>query len=55
MRDTEREVEPQAEAEAGSLQGPDAGLNPRTPGSRPEPNTDTQPLSHPSAPQILLV
>ena len=26
------------------------GLNPRTPGSRPEPKTDTQPLSHPGVP-----
>ena len=25
---------------------PDAGLNPRTPRSRPEPKADTQPLSH---------
>ena len=29
---------------------PDAGLNPRTPGSRPEPKADAQPLSHPGAP-----
>ena len=27
--------------------GPDVGLNPRTSGSRPEPNVDAQPLSHP--------
>ena len=29
---------------------PNVGLNPRTPGSRPEPKADTQPLSHPGAP-----
>ena len=28
---------------------PDAGLNPRTPGSWPEPKADAQPLSHPAA------
>ena len=28
---------------------PDAGLDPRTPGSQPEPKADTQPLSHPGA------
>ena len=26
------------------------GLDPRTPGSRPEPKADTQPLSHPGIP-----
>ena len=49
MRDTEREAETQAEGEAGSLWGPDLGLDPRTPGSLPEPKADTQPLGHPSA------
>ena len=29
---------------------PDAGLNPRTPGSCPELKADAQPLSHPGAP-----
>ena len=29
---------------------PDAGLDPRTPGSRPEPKADAQPLSYPGAP-----
>ena len=33
-----------------SYREPDAGLNPRTPGSRPEPKADAQPLSHPGAP-----
>ena len=47
MRDTQREAETQAEGEAGSMQGPEAALDPRTPGSRPEPKADAQLLSHP--------
>ena len=37
MRDTEREreAETQAEGGAGSMQEPDVGLDPRSPGSRP--------------------
>ena len=43
--DTERERgQREKQAPCGE---PDAVLNPRTPGSRPEPKTDTQPLSHP--------
>ena len=36
MRDTQRErkAETQAEGEAGSMQEPDVGLNPRSPESR---------------------
>ena len=53
MRDTKREAETKAEGEAGSLQGePDAGLDPRIPGSQPEPKADTQPLSHPGVPHL---
>ena len=37
MRDTEREAETQAEGEAGSMQEPDMGLDPGSPGSRPGP------------------
>lgn len=33
MGDTQREAETQAEGEAGSLQKPDVGLDPRTLGS----------------------
>ena len=29
---------------------PDAGLDPRTPGSHTEPKADTQPLRHPGVP-----
>ena len=35
-----------------SEQEPDVGLDPRTPGSWPNPREDTQPLSHPGAPMI---
>ena len=31
---------------------PDAGLDPRTLGSHPEPKADAQPLSHPGIPTI---
>ena len=51
MRDTEREAGTQAEGEAGSPQEPDAGLDPRTPGSHPEPKADAQPLSLPGVPR----
>ena len=30
---------------------PDVGLDPRTPGSGPEPKADTQPLSQPGVPE----
>ena len=34
---------------------PDVGLHPGTPGSRPEPKTDAQPLSHPGALSLSLM
>ena len=44
MRDTEREKQvPYGE--------PNVGLDPRTPGSRPEPEADAQLLSHPGIPK----
>ena len=43
MRDTQREA-PYREH--------DAGLDPRTPGSLPEPKADAQPLSHPGVPKL---
>ena len=55
MRDTEREKERQRhrEREKQALcREPDAGLDPRIPGSRPEPKADAQPLSHPGDPGI---
>ena len=36
----ERDAETQEEGEAGSMQGADAVLDPRTPGSRPGPKAD---------------
>ena len=33
---------------------PDAGLDPRTPGSHPEPKADVQPLSHPGISEKIL-
>ena len=52
MRDTHREAETETEGEADFLWEPDAGLNPRTPGSRSEPKADAQPLSHQGIPNI---
>ena len=50
-----REAETQAEGEAGSLQKPDVGLDPRTLGSWPEPKADAQPLSHPGSLKIVIL
>ena len=33
---------------------PDVRLDPRTPGSQPEPKADAQPLSHPGIPRELI-
>ena len=48
------EIEGQKEGEAGSSlsREPEAGLDPRTPGSGPEPKADAQALSHPGAPVV---
>ena len=51
-RHTEGMAETWAEGEAGSMQGNDVGLNPRTPGSHTEPKANTQPLSHPGGPKL---
>ena len=45
-----RERQKEKQAPCGE---PDAQLNPRTPGSRPELKTDTQALSHPGALDIV--
>ena len=50
MRETERETETQAKGEAGSLQEPDAGLDPRSPGSHPGPKADAPPGEPPRCP-----
>ena len=50
MRDTERERQRHRQREKQTpCEEPDWGLHPRTPGSRPEPKADTQPLSNPGA------
>ena len=53
MRDTERGRDRQREKQAPCGE-PDAGLNPRIPGSQPELKADAQPLSHSGAPETVL-
>ena len=59
IRDTQREAETQAEGEAGSLQEPDGGLDPRTPGSWPKPKADrcstTEPPGRPQNDDFIAV
>ena len=51
VTEREREAETQAEGEAGSMhREPDVGFDPGSPGSRPVPKADGQPLSHPDIP-----
>ena len=52
-RDTQRQRHKQREKKA-PCGGTNVGLDPRTPGSRPEPKTDAQPLSHPGVPNEFL-
>ena len=47
MRDTQRNRQKEKQA---PCRKPDVGLDLGTPGSRPEPKADTQPLSHPGVP-----
>ena len=50
MRDTQRERQRYRQREKQTpCRELDAGLDPRTPESYPEPKTDAQPLSHPGA------
>ena len=49
MRDRERQRHRQWEKQAPCRE-PDAGLDPETPGSRPEPKADAQQLSHTGVP-----
>ena len=56
MRDREREREKQRHRQRekqAPCRAPDAGIDPWTPGSHPEPKADAQPLSHPGVPQEL--
>ena len=49
MRDRERQRCRQRDKQASCWE-PDTGLDPRTPGSCPEPKADAQPLNHPGVP-----
>ena len=49
MKERERQRHRQREKQA-PFREPDVGLDPTTPGSRPEPKADAQPLSHPGIP-----
>ena len=60
MRDRERERERERQRhrqkeKQSPCRKPDAALDPRTPGSYPEPKADAQPLSHPGAYPTLLL
>ena len=53
MRDTERERQRHRKREKQApCREHDAGLDPLTPGSYPEPKADAQPLSHPGIPSL---
>ena len=55
MRDTERERQRHRQREKQApRREPDVGLDPGTPGSRAEPKADTQLLSRPSVPIVLV-
>ena len=55
MRDTHRERQRHRQREKQAPCGdPDAGLDPRTPGSRPELKADAQALSPPGTPNALV-
>ena len=50
----EREVETQAEGEAGSMhREPYVGFDPGSPGSRPGPKAGAKPLCHPGIPHYM--
>ena len=53
-RHTERQRYRQREKQAPRSE-PDVGLDPGTPGPRPEPKADTQPLSHPGIPKFKIL
>ena len=54
MIDTEGERQRFSQKEKqAQCREPDVELNPGTPGSRPEPKADAQPLSHPGVPRLV--
>ena len=52
MRDTHRERNQRRRGKQASCKEPDAGLDPTTLGSRPEPQADAQPLTRPGGPKV---
>ena len=54
MKDTQRQRPRQREKQTPCRE-PHVGLNPRTPGSRPGPKADAQPLSHPGVPTLIFI
>ena len=49
----QREAETRQREKQAPFRDPDLGLDPRTPGSRPDlPKANAQPLSHPDAPDV---
>ena len=50
-RHRKREAETHAEGETAPCGKPVVRLDPRTPGSQPEPKADAKPLSYPGAPE----
>ena len=50
MRDTQKEAETRQREKQAPRGEPDAGLDPRIPGSQPELKTAAQPLSNPGVP-----
>ena len=54
MRDTQREAENRQREKQAPCREPNVGLNPRTPGSGPEPKADAQLPSHPGVSDLIL-
>ena len=56
MRDTKREGGKRHREREKQAPGrePDVGLHPGSPGSRPEPKADAQPVTHPGVPEMAL-
>ena len=54
MRDTERVRQRHRQREKLPCMELHVGLDPRTPGSRPEPKADIQLLSHPGVPKRII-
>ena len=56
MRNTQRERQRHRQREKHvPCREPEVGLDPKIPGSRPEPKADAQPLNYPGVPPIFLL